>query len=149
MNTFVVTKTKTDEAISLLQTIGLNHIQTENSHNDAVKSCSTSNANRCLITNGGIDIGHQSIEHVKNELLTIGNTSDLVLLGDNTYILTKEMAQSWIDDRKDVNAQHVIDVCSGMNCEKYELSQMNNCKGQGLFQTKLDTRVDNSCSLSN
>tara|TARA_B100001741_G_C16553637_1_gene600977 strand:- start:2130 stop:2546 length:417 start_codon:yes stop_codon:yes gene_type:complete len=135
MKAFVVSNNNMDEAIPLLQKLGFNNVQVEKSHDDAVRSCTTSKS-RCLITDGGIGIGNQSLEHVKHELSTIGNTSDLVIFSSgniSSYVMTPDMAQS-INILKLGNRTQIDSMCADTNCEYYSNTQMAGCEGNGLFQ---------------
>ena len=134
MNAFVVTNLEDDKAITLIKNVGVSNIGISSSHADAIKSCSTSMSKRCLISDGGIDIGHQSISHVINEVATMSDTTELVVFGAKTYVLTKDLAQSWINEEKVLNLEKVHEKCSNMPCQQYEFSEMKNCKGYGLFQ---------------
>tara|TARA_B110000008_G_C16922380_1_gene545288 strand:- start:612 stop:1028 length:417 start_codon:yes stop_codon:yes gene_type:complete len=135
MDAFVVTNNHNDKAIPLLHKLGLNQVQLMKSHDDAVRLCSKSKS-RCLITDGGIDIGTQSLEHVKHELSTMGNTSEIVVFSSgniSSYVITPDMAQS-MKDAELMNSTQIANICSDTNCEYYSNVSMSGCRGNGLFQ---------------
>lgn len=148
MNGYVVTNSEDDKAISLIKTLGMTNnvilggdrgispynVETVSSHADAIEACSTSKSKRCFITEGGIGIGHQSLSHVVNEVSTMSDTTDLVVFGNKTYVLTRDLAQSWVNREKSLNLERVHEACSNIPCQKYESPAMKTCQGYGLFQ---------------
>lgn len=139
MNTIVVTASKSidENTRYILRHIGLTNITPVETHNDAIKTCAESSFARCFISENGASIGNQSLQHVAHEMTTIGHTSELVLLSEKditSYVVTKDVAKSWVEDEHHVDNLFIKKACQEMSCEVYDNRTMKSCKGEGLFQ---------------
>lgn len=129
MKTFVVSKDETYSGIMNFLPVNM-----YNTHYDALKACaSESDGSKCLITDIHMSTGHQSISHIRHEIETLSNASDVVILSSdtiNSYVVSSIIAN------KILKTNSVEDFCDKepLNCQRYERTQMEDCKGTGLFQ---------------